>query len=133
MSIRELDINSKIENLCEVEKLIDELSEHYSFSSKVYGNIMVATLEAVNNAITHGNKKDPSKKVKIRYGVEDNTVKFYICDEGPGFDITTLPDPTLPENLEKPTGRGVFLMRNLADEISFNDTGSEVELNFNIK
>jgi serine/threonine-protein kinase RsbW len=88
--------------------------------------------EAVNNAIHHGNRLDPDKKTKVEYDRTDSQIRFIVVDEGPGFDFTNLPDPTAPENLEKPNGRGIFLMKNLADEINFEDDGRKVELIFNL-
>ena len=128
----ELRFPSKIDNLVIVEKLIDDLSESYKFSSEVYGNILVALVEAVNNAIFHGNKNNSDKLVNVRYIISENNLTFIVKDEGNGFNINEVPDPTLPENIEKPNGRGLFLMRNLVDSINFNCNGSEVELKFKI-
>ena len=86
--------------------------------------------EAVNNAIVHGNKLDPEKSVTVGCAVDGQNLVFRITDEGPGFDHNNLPDPTAPENIEKPHGRGVFLMRHLADECAFEDDGRIVELTF---
>jgi serine/threonine-protein kinase RsbW len=86
--------------------------------------------EAVNNAIVHGNKMDPSKSVTLHFTVSENNLRFTIEDEGPGFDYDNLPDPTAPENIEKPHGRGVFLMKKLADHCSFEDNGRVVILDF---
>lgn len=129
---KEIVIPSKIENISIIEKLVDELSETLKFSSEVYGNLLVAVIEGVNNAILHGNKLDETKKVVINYLAENNILTFSIKDEGKGFDYKKLPDPTHPDNIEKPHGRGVFLMRNLADEILFNETGSEITLKFKL-
>jgi serine/threonine-protein kinase RsbW len=66
---------------------------------------------------------DTSKQVKVTFDVEDKNIVFRIEDEGSGFDYNNLPDPTAPENIEKPHGRGVFLMRNLSDKCEFDDNG----------
>ena len=86
--------------------------------------------EGVNNAIVHGNKLDPEKSVAVACSIDEKNLVFRITDEGPGFDYDNLPDPTAPENIEKPHGRGVFLMRHLADECAFEDDGRIVELTF---
>jgi len=130
---QELDFPSKIENLSYVEKLIDDVSTRFKLSSEVYGNILVAIVEAVSNAILHGNKLDSTKTVQVKFSIDNDFLIFWIKDEGPGFDIKKIPDPTLPENVEKPHGRGIFLMTHLADEVSFSDNGTEVELKFRIK
>lgn|SRR5690554_1520638 len=125
-----ITIHSDISNISLVEKLIDELSQQYSFHSDVYGKLLLAVVEGVNNAIVHGNKLVSEKKVTISYEVESNRISFTIRDEGQGFDHTLLPDPTTPENIERTHGRGVFLMKHLADELAFSDKGNEVKLTF---
>jgi serine/threonine-protein kinase RsbW len=126
----EVRFASKTENIAIVEKLIDDVCEQYAIAEDHYGNILISLTEAVNNAIVHGNKLDPAKEVTVTFAVNGPTLTFFIEDEGPGFDYDHLPDPTSPENREKPNGRGVFLMRNLADSCAFHDDGRKVELNF---
>lgn len=128
----ELDFPSKIENLSIVEKLIDDLASDYKLNSEVYGNILVATVEAVNNAILHGNKLDEKKKVSVSCEIKEDQLFMIVTDQGGGFDFTNIPDPTAPENIEKPHGRGVFLMKHLVDQLEFRNKGSVVELKFNL-
>jgi serine/threonine-protein kinase RsbW len=128
-----LKIVSKIENLRKVEKLVDELSSEYNISADVYGNILIAALEAANNAILHGNKLNENKSVDIEVNIEDNRLKIKIEDEGNGFDYKNVPDPTAPENIENVNGRGIFLMEKLSDKIEFSRNGATVELEFNLK
>ena len=125
-----IDFSSKGENITIVERLIDQLCEQYSIREEHYGNILIALTEAVNNAIYHGNKQDPNKLVNVKYQADEDTFYFRIEDEGPGFDFENIPDPTSPENLEKPNGRGVFLMSHLSDEMVFSEDGRIVELRF---
>lgn len=127
---KEITIESKLENLSVVENLVDEISSNFPSSEDVYGKILIATLEAVNNAIIHGNKMDASKTVNIGFNVSSRKLRITIQDMGPGFDYHHVPDPTLPDNLENISGRGVFLMKQLADQVVFNNTGSQVELTF---
>ena len=127
-----LNILSKIENLRIVEKAVDEISTDYNLNSELYGNVLIATIEAANNAILHGNKLDETKNVDIIFKVEENKLKVVVKDQGPGFDYANVPDPTSPENIEKINGRGVFLMEKLSDEIFFFENGSKVELIFNL-
>jgi serine/threonine-protein kinase RsbW len=91
---------------------------------------MIAVTEAVNNAIKHGNSNDKAKNVHLSLALDESMIKFIIKDEGIGFDYGNLPDPTSPENLEKPGGRGIFLMKHLSDEVEFKDRGREVVLSF---
>jgi serine/threonine-protein kinase RsbW len=125
-----IEFASKGENITIIERLIDELCEKYKIQEEHYGNILIALTEAVNNAIYHGNKQDPDKKVILKYQADEDEFRFVIEDEGPGFDFENVPDPTSPENIEKPNGRGVFLMRHLSDEIAFEDDGRIVEMQF---
>lgn len=125
-----IEFASKGENITKIERLIDELCEKYHIQEEHYGNILIALTEAVNNAIYHGNKQDPEKKVVLKYAADEDNFRFVIEDEGPGFDFENVPDPTAPENIEKPNGRGVFLMRHLSDNIEFSEEGRIVEMEF---
>ena len=126
-----LKITSNTQSLRLVERLIEDVCQIYSVNEDCYGNMLIAVTEAVNNAILHGNKGDPEKFVKIGFESDDITLVFSVCDEGPGFDYASLPDPTDPANIDKISGRGVFLMSNLADFIKFEQNGSKVLLGFN--
>ncbi|MEM1407273.1 MAG: ATP-binding protein [Bacteroidota bacterium] len=125
-----IQIPSLSENIRMIESFIDNAKERYNLEDDIYGNIMIAVTEAVNNAIRHGNSNDKSKNVSLSLNLEDNQIVFIVSDEGSGFDYQNLPDPTAPENLEKPGGRGIFLMKHLCDEVSFQDEGKVVKLNF---
>ena len=127
---RHLQIASRMEGITEVEGLINELSEELGVDETHYGEILIAMTEAVNNAIVHGNKLDINKMVNIEISVDGQVLQFKISDEGPGFDFENIPDPTSPENLEKPNGRGVFLMRQLADTCEFEELGRIAILRF---
>lgn len=133
VTAQEIKIASRTENLRQVERFIDGMCEELKINQDYYGNILIALTEAVNNAIIHGNHNDPGKNITVSFKGEGNRISFAVQDQGPGFDYSNLPDPTSAENIEKPSGRGVFLMRNLADEVRFNETGSRVELIFNIQ
>ncbi len=128
----QIQIPSISENIRIVESFIDNAKDQYSLDDDIYGNIMIAVTESVNNAIQHGNKNNSTKNVILRLLLDTDAIRFVIRDEGTGFDYNNLPDPTAPENLDKPGGRGIFLMKNLCDEVAFNDEGREVELCFYI-
>ena len=125
-------IASKSENIGLVEKLINDVCKNFKISEDHYGNILVALTEAVTNAIQHGYKYNPEKSIDILFDTKKDAISFTVKDQGEGFDYNHLPDPTDPENIEKPNGRGVFLMRNLADKVEFFDHGRTVCLNFKI-
>jgi serine/threonine-protein kinase RsbW len=129
---QQLELQSKPDSLSVVERMIEDVRDNYQVSEDTFGNMLVALTEAVTNAMYHGNKSDPEKKIRIQYGCIHNTLTFTISDEGKGFDFYNLPDPTAPENLEKECGRGIFLMKNLADQLIFSDGGRVVELNFKL-
>jgi serine/threonine-protein kinase RsbW len=129
---KKIRITSQSENIALVEKLVNAICETYNIGEDHYGNILVAITEAVNNAIQHGNKANPNKNIDIGYLSDKDHLRFSVKDEGDGFNYDQLPDPTNPENIEKPNGRGVFLMKHLADHVEFEDNGSKVVLDFKL-
>lgn len=129
---KEIKIQSKIENISIVENLIDEISIELTLVADLYGNVLIGVIEAVTNAITHGNKLDENKFVTIVFTYNEPNLNINISDEGVGFGFDNIPDPTKPDNVEKPDGRGVFLMKHLADEVSFDRGGATVNLKFRI-
>jgi serine/threonine-protein kinase RsbW len=131
--ITKLDIGSRVENLRVIEGKVDELMARLGINKDEYGRIMVATMEAVNNAIVHGNQNDNSKSVNISFEFKKQGLVVKVRDQGIGFNPDCIPDPTSPENIENLRGRGVFLMKNLADDIGFNEVGNEVIMKFNLE
>lgn len=125
-----IQIPSLVENLRIIESFIDNAKEVYDLDDDIYGNILIAVTESVNNAIIHGNRENPAKCVSLSMQLAESSVRFTVEDQGDGFDYTSLPDPTSPEMLEKTGGRGIFLMKHLSDEVHFNDDGKSVELVF---
>lgn len=130
---KSVTIASKIENLRVIEKVVDEVASSFKIADDIYGNVMVAALEAVNNAIVHGNKMDEKKFVNVKILLVGNELHIIVKDQGKGFDYQHIPDPTAPENIENISGRGVFLMTKLSDKLIFEDNGSKAELVFNLK
>jgi len=127
-----LNIASKVESLREVERIVDEVSSECSMSSEVYGNVLIATMEAANNAILHGNKLDEKKDVNLQFRWDVENLELEVTDQGKGFNFNDVPDPTAPGNVEKVNGRGVFLMQKLSDKISFLENGRKVSLTFKL-
>lgn len=130
MNTISIQVPSMMENIRMIESFIDNAKERFHLDDDIYGNIMIAVTEAVNNAIKHGNESNKTKNVYLSLSLEDSLIKFVVKDEGPGFNYNNLPDPTSPENIEKPGGRGIFLMKHLSDEVEFKENGSVVELSF---
>jgi serine/threonine-protein kinase RsbW len=130
MNTISIQVPSITENIRMIESFIDNAKDRFHLDDDIYGNIMIAVTEAVNNAIKHGNGNDKGKNVHLSLALDESMIKFTVKDEGPGFNYDNLPDPTSPENLEKPGGRGIFLMRHLSDEVEFKEDGRVVELSF---
>jgi serine/threonine-protein kinase RsbW len=132
-SLYTLQLASKIDSITLLENFIDELGAKYDFSDEVYANVLTCLSEALINAILHGNAQNPEKKVYINLEViENKRLVFTVTDEGNGFDFNNIPDPTAPENLENLSGRGIYIIKKLADQCIFNSKGNELELHFKI-
>lgn len=127
-----LKLPSNPRNVALVENFVNKVVQKYKLSPDLYGNILISLTEAVNNAIIHGNDEDENKTVEIKLHKRRNSLAILVSDEGRGFDFQRLPDPTAPENLIKPGGRGVFLIRQLSDKVRFIDNGSTVEMQFKL-
>ncbi len=119
-----------IENIKMIESFIDNAREKFEINDDIYGNIMISVTECISNAIIHGNKNDKNKLVKLELRAEEDILQFVIEDEGSGFELESLPDPTSPENIAKPGGRGIFLIKHLTDDVKFEENGKRTILSF---
>lgn len=128
-----LTLDSHPKNIAEVEPYVTQVVQKYEINKELYGNMLITLTEAVSNAIIHGNSAKTSKKVKVSTQCSGTKICFSIQDEGAGFDPDVLPDPTAPENIMTPGGRGVFLMRQLSDAVTFSDNGRLVVLEFSLQ
>ncbi len=116
-----------------LEDLIESFCcEQPLITKEQYGNILIASTEAFNNALYHGNKNNPTKVISVEIEISNTQFVITISDQGNGFDFEKVADPTLPENLLKETGRGIFIMKALSDECTFFDNGKSVRLKFKI-
>ncbi len=113
-----------------VEEAVDLVARHCLAcglsAEAVRFNLRVALSEALANAIIYGNGSDPTKQVDVRVAVQEQAVEVWVDDEGEGFDPNSVPDPTLPDRVDLPNGRGLFLIKKLVDEVSFNDRGNSI-------
>jgi serine/threonine-protein kinase RsbW len=109
------------------EAILTELSR-CGYSQNICFAIKLALEEAMTNAFRHGNKCDPSKHILVRYDITPEQIAIEVCDEGEGFCPDEVPDPTLPEYIDRPHGRGIMLMRAYLDEVSFSCNGTSVRL-----
>ncbi|MEW6703103.1 MAG: ATP-binding protein [Bacteroidota bacterium] len=128
--IYEREIASDPELLPELEEFIIEIAHRANLSKDKLNSLALSFSEAASNSIVHGNKLDKNKKVKITVKVDDKKMIVIIKDEGRGFNINTVPDPTKPENILKDSGRGIHIMRSFLDDLRYNftPTGTEVIL-----
>jgi serine/threonine-protein kinase RsbW len=127
---KKIRIESEVGNLRVVENAIDEATAVIGISQDNYGKIMVSAMEAVNNAILHGNHLNPEKVVDIEISYKCDQLYITVTDEGSGFRPETVPDPTTPENIEALNGRGIYLMSHLADKIEYSERGNSVTMTF---
>jgi serine/threonine-protein kinase RsbW len=125
-----LTLSSDFDEIQRVESFVDELQDWISFDDDTYGNVMLALSEAVTNAIVHGNKQDSDKKVHIKASQSNQKLTISIKDEGEGFDPSSLPDPLQDENLLKEGGRGVYLIEQFADEVTYSEGGTKITVRF---
>ncbi|MCX8482278.1 MAG: ATP-binding protein [Crocinitomicaceae bacterium] len=128
--IEKLSVPSELSSLSIVESLIDRVCGSLGVHDDAYGNILIAVTEAVNNAVIHGNQYNAKIDIDVEVLDVNDRLCFSIKDKGNGFDFDNLPDPTAPENIEKENGRGIFLIKNLADELVFDDGGRVVNIFF---
>lgn len=120
--ILECTIPSHLEQLNCIERLTAQAAEQLRLSEDQQDNLAIAVTEAVGNAIVHGNKKDPEKKVTIRFQLKPDSVHVTVKDEGHGFDPDQIANPLDQGNLMKESGRGIFILRKLMDKVTFDFT-----------
>jgi serine/threonine-protein kinase RsbW len=130
----ELEALEQEVSLCRSEEVapflagIASILANLGYSSRDRMGLELALEEAIVNGLRHGNDGDPSKRVRVNFRVTRQAVLFDVEDEGPGFDPNRVPDPTLPENLERPSGRGLLLMRTYTTWVRFSARGNRVTL-----
>ncbi|MEM7417978.1 MAG: ATP-binding protein [Gemmatimonadota bacterium] len=124
-----LDLPTDISSIADaVDHVMDRYSDCAAEARRLNLNFRVGLTEALSNAMLYGNAHDPSKSVRVEVKLEGGRLKATVRDQGPGFDPAAIPDPTNPENLARASGRGLFLMRQLLDEVLYNERGNEVTL-----
>lgn len=111
-----------------VDYLTDRLESHAFGGSRLKLNFRVGLSEALANAMLYGNREDPSRTVRVEVVLDTDRVHLQVIDQGTGFDPDAVPDPTHPNNLERPGGRGLFLLRELMDHVEYNARGNAVRL-----
>jgi serine/threonine-protein kinase RsbW len=124
-----MTIRSSLEEIEAVERMAERAADKMKFNEEEKDSLAIAVTEAVNNAIIHGNGQDKRKRVHIRFSFEETSLQVSIRDQGRGFNPEKISDPLAPENLLKESGRGVFILSTLMDDVKFAfDNGTEIIL-----
>jgi serine/threonine-protein kinase RsbW len=115
-----------------IEHAVEYVTKHCTscaeYARRMNLNFRVGLTEALSNAMLYGNDSDPEKRVRVEVTIKRKEISVRVTDEGVGFDPSKVPDPTLPDNISKTGGRGIFLMKSLMDEVRFNERGNSVTL-----
>ena len=131
-SASNFQLESNQDSFNTIEGDLRNLIKPFNLNQEKFGEILVSLTEAITNAVRHGNKFDASKHVAVEFVGDESRLYFRVSDEGNGFDYDAVPDPTSPENILTCGGRGVHIMKALADELNYSDSGRTVELEFDI-
>jgi len=125
-----MKLESALSSVDPVEAKAERLAREAGFDEDTSSQIAMVAREAVINAILHGNKKDPAKQVHVSLELNDEALRIKIADEGAGLDLDSVPDPLAPENILRSSGRGIFLMKAIMDEVHFHqlNPGTEIEM-----
>ncbi len=126
--MKEIIVPNDLSAAKEPERLILEEVEACGYSENATFAIKLALEEAFTNAFRHGNRCDPGKHITVRYKVDQERIEIQVCDEGNGFEPGDVPDPTQPEYIDRPHGRGIMLMRAYLDKVEFSKDGNSVRL-----
>lgn len=126
-----LDIPSEVRHIYLLDNVLSYVAREMNFDDETREQVNLAVIEAGTNAIKHGNKNDPNKMVHFRFNISNDKLTIYVKDYGCGFDPSDIDDPLSPENVMKPCGRGIFLMKALMDKVEFTmfeECGTEVKM-----
>lgn len=125
-----MTLESELASVDPVESKAESLAHEAGFDDDTASQIAMVVREAVINAILHGNKKDPAKKVYVDYELNEEDLRIRVADQGAGLDPDSVPDPLAPENILRSSGRGIFLMKAIMDEVHFHqlNPGTAIEM-----
>ena len=121
-------VPSRLEDLTDAKRPILEAAGTLGYGDEDLEAVNLALVEALTNAIRHGNRRDPAKSVFVEFDIDGQEIRISVRDEGEGFDVAGLPDARSPSGKRKPSGRGVFLLRAYMDEVNYNEKGNSVTL-----
>ena len=128
--VKEVSVHGSEGYLSFIDSFVEDIRTSYKLDEEIVSNIIISMSEAMNNAFLHGNRGDVSLPIHIKVYFLDSMLSFAITDKGEGFDYGLLRDDLSEELLDIPGGRGIFIMRALADEVRFNEIGNETILKF---
>lgn len=120
------DVPSTLEAVKAPEKAILNEIERHGYSEEAVFAIKLALEEALTNAVKHGNQNDPAKRVRVRFAITEHKAVIIVSDEGKGFDPEEIPDPTTPDRISLPSGRGIMLMRAYMTHVEYRENGTEL-------
>jgi serine/threonine-protein kinase RsbW len=113
-----------------VEEAVELMARHCfagaTPSHRTRFRLRVLLTEAISNSILFGARGDPARRVRVQAALTEENIRLEVTDDGPGFDPGEVPDPTLPDKIARSIGRGLFLIKNLADRVEFNDRGNTI-------
>jgi serine/threonine-protein kinase RsbW len=115
----ELELESQIESIARAAEVAAQVVRRFGFGDEAAFGVDMAVREAVTNAVLHGNRQDASKTVEIKFRGSNQLIEIIVRDRGEGFDLSSVPDPTDPQNLLKASGRGILFMRTFMDEVEY--------------
>jgi serine/threonine-protein kinase RsbW len=119
--------------IVKVETFAEDFFNKIGVKDKMCANVKLSLVEALENSISHGNKRDPNKKVNVLLQSDGKELSIQITDMGEGFNHERIKSPILPENIKKLHGRGVFILNHLSDKLEYNELGNEIKISFNLK
>ena len=130
---RLLVIKSDLSELKNVENFLSDILKEFDLAQKYFNKIYLCVSEAVVNSIKHGNKSNKDKTVSIGISCDEKEINVLIEDEGEGFDINIIKDPTLSSNLKNESGRGIFIIKNMSDKFEYNEKGNRIQFKIECK
>ena len=116
----ELKLESRIESIARAAEVAAEVVRRFGFNEEAAFGIDMAVREAVTNAVLHGNRRDETKRVDVTFRSSAELIEITVRDRGAGFDLSSVPDPTDPQNLLKASGRGILFMRTFMDDVEYS-------------
>lgn len=128
-----LVIKSEISELRKVENFLNDIFKEYNLAEKYFNKLYLCISEAILNAIKHGNKNDKNKKVAIEVDYINEEIEVLIEDEGEGFDFNKVEDPTKSSNIRNESGRGIFIIRKMSNQLEYNEKGNRIQFKIECK